>query len=80
MPGRNIRAICRAIGAAGSLPVAELLGFNPAQGHYGTTALIIVYVVLPVLIKIAAALLIWFIRVEAERGSVCEEMLGRGAG
>src|SRR4029079_3583850 len=27
-----------AIGAAGSLPVAELLGFNPASGHYGTTA------------------------------------------
>jgi Na+/melibiose symporter-like transporter len=71
--------LATAIGAAGSLPVAELLGFNPAQGHYGTTALIIVYIVLPVLIKVAAALLIWFIRIEAERGSVRDEMRGRGA-
>jgi len=71
--------LATAIGAAGSLPVAELLGFNPAQGKYGTTALIIVYIVLPVLIKIVAALLIWFIRIEAERGSVRDEMTGRGA-
>ena len=69
--------LATAIGAAGSLPVAELLGFNPASGHYGTTALIIVYIVLPVLIKIVAALLIWFIRIEAERGSVRDEMRGR---
>jgi len=71
--------LATAIGAAGSLPVAELLGFNPARGHYGTTALVIVYIVLPVLIKIVAALLIWFIRIEAERGSVRDEMRGRGA-
>ena len=62
-----------------SLPVVALLGFNPARGHYGTTALIIVYIVLPVLIKIVAALLIWYIRIEAERGSVRDEMRGRGA-
>ena len=27
--------LATAIGAAGSLPVAALLGFNPARGHYG---------------------------------------------
>ena len=54
-----------------------MLGFNPAKGQYGTTALIIVYIVLPVTIKVIAALLIWFIRIEAERGSVRDEMLRR---
>ena len=68
--------LATAIGAAGSLPVAAMLGFNPAKGLYGTTALIIAYIVLPVLIKIVAALLIWFIRIEAERGSVRDELLG----
>ena len=67
--------LATAIGAAGSLPVAAMLGFNPAKGQYGTTALIIAYIVLPVLIKIVAALLIWFIRIEAERGSVRDELL-----
>lgn len=69
--------LATAIGAAGSLPVTAMLGFNPAKGEYDTTALIVVYIVLPVLIKIAAALLIWFIRIEAERGSVRDELLGR---
>ena len=69
--------LATAIGAAGSLPVAELLGFNPAHGHYDKTALIIVYIVLPVAIKVIAALLIWFIRIEAERGSVRDEMMRR---
>ena len=68
--------LATAIGAAGSLPVAALLGFNPAKGLYGTTALIIAYIVLPVMIKIGAALLIWFIRIEAVRGSVRDELLG----
>jgi Na+/melibiose symporter-like transporter len=67
--------LATAIGAAGSLPVAAMLGFNPAKGHYDTAALIVAYIVLPVLIKAAAALLIWFVRIEAERGSVREEML-----
>jgi len=31
--------------------------------------------VLPVSIKIIAALLIWYIRIEAERGTVREELL-----
>ena len=69
--------LATAIGAAGSLPVAALLGFNPSRGQYGGTALIIVYIALPVIIKTIAALLIWFIRIEAERGSVKDELLGR---
>src|SRR6185436_1521977 len=66
--------LATALGAAFSLPVVAWLGFNPAKGHYDKTALIIVYVVLPVMIKIVAALLIWYIRIEAERGSVREEL------
>ena len=31
----------------------------------------------PVVIKIIAALLIWYIRIEADRGSVRDELLGR---
>lgn len=71
--------LATAIGAAGSLPVAALLGFNPATGSFSGAALVIVYIVVPVAIKIIAALLIWFIRIEAERGSVRDEMLGRRA-
>jgi len=69
--------LATAIGAAGSLPVAAFLGFNPDKKEYDTTALMIVYIVLPVLIKVSAALLIWFIRIEAERGSVRQELTGR---
>ncbi|MDI1287508.1 MAG: MFS transporter [Reyranella sp.] len=69
--------LATAIGAAGSLPVAAMLGFNPAKGLYSTTALMFVYIVLPVAIKIIAALLLWFIRIEAERGSVRQELTGR---
>ncbi|SKA22347.1 Na+/melibiose symporter [Enhydrobacter aerosaccus] len=65
--------LATAIGAAGSLPVSALLGFDPARGRYGTFALVVVYVVVPVVIKIAAALLAWFIHVEPDRGSVREE-------
>lgn len=68
--------LATAIGAAGSLPVAALLGFDPAREAYSTTALIIVYIVVPVIIKVIAGLLIWFIRIEAERGSVRDEVLG----
>jgi Na+/melibiose symporter-like transporter len=67
--------LATAIGAAGSLPVAAMLGFNPFKGQYDTSALIIAYIVLPVLIKIAAALLIWFMRIEAQRGSVRDELM-----
>lgn len=71
--------LATAIGAAGSLPVAALLGFNPSRGEYSGTALVIVYIAVPVIIKIVAALLIWYIRIEAERGSVRDEILGRRA-
>lgn len=66
--------LATAIGAAGSLPVAALLGFNPSRGEYSSTALVFVYIALPVTIKIVAALLIWFIRIEAERASVRDEL------
>jgi Na+/melibiose symporter-like transporter len=69
--------LATAIGAAGSLPVAALLGFNPSRGEYSGTALVFVYIALPVVIKIVAALLIWFIRIEAERGSVRDELTVR---
>ncbi len=69
--------LATAIGAAGSLPVAAILGFDPAHREYGTFALTIVYVILPVVIKAVAATLAWFIAVEPVRGSVRDELLGR---
>ncbi|MBM3644841.1 MAG: MFS transporter [Alphaproteobacteria bacterium] len=69
--------LATAIGAAGSLPVAAWLGFNPAKGQYDTDALVIVYIVVPVCIKIAAAILIWFIKIEATRDSVRVELGAR---
>ena len=59
--------------------MAALLGFNPSEGLYSGTALIVVYIAVPVVIKIIAALLIWYIRIEADRGSVRDELLGRRA-
>jgi Na+/melibiose symporter-like transporter len=69
--------LATALGAAFSLPVVALLGFDPSKGRYDKTALIIVYIVLPVMIKVVAALLIWYVRIEAERGSVRDEMMGK---
>jgi Na+/melibiose symporter-like transporter len=69
--------LATALGAFLSLPVVAFLGFDPSRGLYSKTALIIVYVVLPVLIKAVAAALIWYIRIEAQRGSVREEMLAK---
>jgi glycoside/pentoside/hexuronide:cation symporter, GPH family len=69
--------LATAIGAAGSLPVAAMLGFNPSRGSYSESALILVYIAVPVVIKIVAALLIWFIKIEAERGSVRDELMAR---
>jgi Na+/melibiose symporter-like transporter len=67
--------LATAIGAACSLPILPLLGFDPLHGLYDKLALIIVYIILPVTIKVVAALLIWFIRIEAVRGSVREELM-----
>ena len=69
--------LATAIGAAGSLPVAAFLGFNPKKLEYGTTALVVVYIVLPVSVKIIAALIAWFVRIEPDRGSVREEFRRR---
>jgi Na+/melibiose symporter-like transporter len=69
--------LATALGAAGSLPVAALLGFNPSKGGYSGGALVIVFVALPVAVKLLAALLIWSVRVEAQRGSVRDELLGK---
>jgi Na+/melibiose symporter-like transporter len=66
--------LATALGAALSLPVVALLGFDPAKGQYSAAALVVVFVVLPVLIKGVAAVLIWHIRIEALRGSVRDEM------
>lgn len=52
------------------MPILDLLGFNPADGEYNTTALVIVYIALPVLVKLLAAVLLWFVRIEAERPAV----------
>jgi len=65
--------LATAIGAAGSLPVAAFLGFNPKKLEYGTTALVVVYIVLPVVVKICAALIVWFVRIEPDRGCVRDE-------
>lgn len=62
--------LATAIGAAASLPILDWLGFNPASGAYGITALIVVYVFLPVGVKLIAAGMLWTIRIEAERPSV----------
>ena len=58
--------LATAIGAAFSLPVVAMLGFNPEKGQYSTTALIIVYIALPVAIKTVAGLLIWFVCVRMD--------------
>ena len=72
--------VATAIGAGCSLPILPWLGFEPALGQYNTTALIIVYIGLPVTIKLIASVLIWFIRIEAVRGSVHDEFMGRRLG
>lgn len=68
--------LATAIGAAASLPILDLLGFNPADGEYNTTALMVVYIALPVIVKLLAAILLWYVRIEAERPAV-NAVLGR---
>ncbi len=62
--------LATAIGAAASLPILDWLGFNPGNGHYNTAALVTVYIMLPVCVKLIAAAMLWFIRIEAERPAV----------
>jgi Na+/melibiose symporter-like transporter len=68
--------VATAIGAFCSLQFLPALGFDPLHGQYGKFALIFAYIIVPVSIKVIAALLIWFIRIEATRGSVRKELLG----
>jgi Na+/melibiose symporter-like transporter len=62
--------LATAIGAAASLPILALLGFNPGRGGYDTQALVFVYIALPVIVKLIAAAMLWTIRIEAERPEV----------
>jgi Na+/melibiose symporter-like transporter len=68
--------LATAVGAALSLPVAAWLGFDPGSGKYDTFALVVVYILLPVAVKVIAALMIWYIRIEAERPAVRTALLG----
>jgi Na+/melibiose symporter-like transporter len=70
-----VTKLATAIGALMSLPIAALLGFNPGRGLYDTNALLVVYVLLPILVKLLAAALIWHIRIEALRPAVKDVLL-----
>ncbi len=69
--------LATAVGAALSLPVAQMLGFNPSAGKFETGALVFTYIALPILVKAIAAVLIWYIRIEALRPSVRDTLAGR---
>lgn len=71
--------LATAIGAAASLPVLALLGFNPGRDDYNTTALVFVYIAMPVAVKVIAAGLLWFIRIEAERPAVKDVLMRRAS-
>jgi Na+/melibiose symporter-like transporter len=62
--------LATAVGAALSLPVAAMLGFDPGNTKFDTTGLVVTYIMLPIGVKILAGLLIWYIRIEALRPSV----------
>jgi len=62
--------LATAVGAAFSLPVAAMLGFDPGNAKFDTTGLVVTYIMLPIGVKILAGVLIWYIRIEALRPSV----------
>lgn len=62
--------LATAIGASISLPIVAWLGFNPAKGEYNLNALIFVYIGLPFLVKLCAAAILWFVRIEPGRPAV----------
>lgn len=72
--------LATAIGAACSLPILALLGFNPGNGAYNTHALVFVYIALPIAVKLIAAAMLWSIRIEAERPAVREILWRRNVG
>jgi len=70
--------LATAIGAAASLPILALLGFNPGRDEYNTHALVFVYIALPIFVKFIAAAMLWSVRIEAERPAVREILWRRG--
>jgi Na+/melibiose symporter-like transporter len=68
--------LATAIGAAASLPILALLGFNPARNGYDTEALMIVYIALPVAVKVLAGALLWRVKIEPERACVRDVVRG----
>jgi Na+/melibiose symporter-like transporter len=67
--------LATAVGAALSLPVAAMLGFDPGNLKFDTNGLVVTYIMLPIGVKVIAGLLIWYIRIEAMRPSVREVVL-----
>lgn len=68
--------LATAVGAALSLPVAAMLGFDPGNVKFDTNGLVVTYIMLPIGVKVIAGLLIWYIRIEAMRPSVRDVVLG----
>jgi Na+/melibiose symporter-like transporter len=69
--------LATAVGAGLSLPVASMLGFDPGNQKFDTSALVVTYIMLPIGVKVIAGLLTWYIRIEAMRPSV-REVLTQG--
>jgi glycoside/pentoside/hexuronide:cation symporter, GPH family len=68
--------LATAVGAALSLPVAAMLGFDPGNAKFDTNGLVVTYIMLPIAVKVLAGLLIWYIRIEAMRPSVRDVVMG----
>jgi len=69
--------LATAIGASASLPIVAWLGFNPAKGQYDLSALMIVYIGLPFLVKLIAAAFLWFVRIEPSKPNVGKMLMRR---
>ncbi len=69
--------LATAVGAGLSLPVAAMLGFDPGNQKFDTSALVVTYIMLPIAVKVLAGLLTWYVRIEAMRPSV-REVLTQG--
>jgi len=68
--------LATAVGAALSLPVAAMLGFDPGNQKFDSNGLVVTYIMLPIGVKVIAGLLIWYIRIEAMRPSVRDVVIG----
>jgi glycoside/pentoside/hexuronide:cation symporter, GPH family len=67
--------VATAVGAALSLPIAAWMGFDPGNNQFDLTGLWFVYIILPVVVKLIAAYMLWAIKIEPERGRVRDVML-----